>query len=190
MDQSSLSSMGYLDLSMPSFQFLYSARFWQYVFLILWVHRYFRLLVHCVSHWAYKSKPIPAKPSFTSKDVTVVIPTIHNAFEELRPSLESIMACNPAELILVTTADKMRSLQYLADSMGRKNIRVLFTPIANKRLQGLLTLKGATLKFRQPTTWMGVHLACLDAPAPIGLKFFRATNSSTDLEMRNGETGS
>jgi hypothetical protein len=135
MDQSSLSSMGYLDLSMPSFQFLYSARFWQYVFLILWVHRYFRLLVHCVSHWAYKSKPIPAKPSFTSKDVTVVIPTIHNAFEELRPSLESIMACNPAELILVTTADKMRSLQYLADSMGRKNIRVLFTPIANKRLQ-------------------------------------------------------
>ena len=58
----------------------------------------------------YKSKPIPSKPSFTNEDVTVIIPTIHNAFEELRPSLQSILACKPAELILVTTHDKRKAL--------------------------------------------------------------------------------
>lgn len=99
------------------------------------VHRYLRLIVHCFSHWFYKSKPIPEKPKYTENDVTVVIPTIHNNFEELRPSLESILACRPHELILVTTVDKAKSLQKLADTLSTPNIRVLFTSIANKRLQ-------------------------------------------------------
>ena len=94
-----------------------------------------RLLVHCVSHWVYRSKPIPAKPSFTSKDVTVVIPTIHNAFEELRPSLESILACEPAELLLVTTHDKRQGLERLASTLNGASVRVLATRIANKRIQ-------------------------------------------------------
>ncbi|KAL7762315.1 hypothetical protein ACKLNR_008850 [Fusarium oxysporum f. sp. zingiberi] len=126
---------GLLALPTPSFNFWYSTTFWLYLFVGLWVHRYLRLLVHCVSHWTYKSKPIPNKPTFTSKDVTVVIPTIHNAFEELRPSLESILACEPAELILVTTHDKRKDLQRLADSLVFPKVRVLDTPIANKRLQ-------------------------------------------------------
>jgi hypothetical protein len=124
-----------LPSGLPSLDFWYSTTFWAYVFWILWIHRYLRLLVHCVSHWTYKSKPIPSKPTFTSKDVTVVIPTIHNVFEELRPSLQSILACEPAELILVTTHDKRKSLQRLADSLSFARIRVLDTHIANKRLQ-------------------------------------------------------
>lgn len=100
------------------------------------MHRYVRLLVHSFSHWVYKSKPIPEKPTFTADDVTVIIPTIHNIFEELRPSLESILACRPRELILVTTADKHAALQSLAKTLSSPgSIRVLFTPIANKRMQ-------------------------------------------------------
>lgn len=118
-----------------SFNFWYSTTFWGWVFWCFWINRYLRLLVHCVSHWTYKSKPIPVKPSFTHRDVTVVIPTIHNAFEELRPSLQSILACQPAELILVTTHDKSKALNHLAESLGNPNVRVLRTPIANKRLQ-------------------------------------------------------
>lgn len=93
------------------------------------------MLVHCVSHWLYKSKPIPEKPKFTKSDVTVVIPTIHNAFEELRPSLESIIACQPAELILVTTHDKRKALKKLAKTLSGVPVSVYATPIANKRLQ-------------------------------------------------------
>lgn len=67
--------------------------------------------------------------------MTVVIPTIHNRFEELRPSLQSILACHPYELILVTTAAKYHDLQKLADSLNHPRIKVLFTQFANKRLQ-------------------------------------------------------
>ncbi|KAF4592055.1 hypothetical protein GQ602_002354 [Ophiocordyceps camponoti-floridani] len=116
---------------------------WAIVFWILWIHRYLRLLVHCVSHWTYKSKPIPEKPSYTSREVTVVIPTIHNVFEELRPSIESILICDPQELILVTTDPKRAELEKLAASLRvydgndkRCNrVSVYSTPIANKRLQ-------------------------------------------------------
>ncbi|TQV96236.1 hypothetical protein V2A60_003332 [Cordyceps javanica] len=118
-----------------STDFWYSPTFWCVVFWVLWVHRYLRLIVHCVSHWAYKSKPIASKPTFTNYDVTVVIPTIHNVFEELRPSLQSILACKPAELILVTTHDKREALDRLVATLGYPAIRVFDTPIANKRLQ-------------------------------------------------------
>lgn len=127
--------MDSLQWILPSSDFWHSTTFWVYLFWSVWIHRYFRLIVHCISHWTYKSKPIPAKPTFTSKDVTVVIPTIHNVFEELRPSLESILACDPFEMILVTTDEKRQDLEVLVNSMARSNIRVLSTPIANKRLQ-------------------------------------------------------
>ncbi|KAH6657184.1 nucleotide-diphospho-sugar transferase [Truncatella angustata] len=117
------------------FWFLESNRFWFWTACILWLHRYLRLIVHCFSHWFYKSKPIPEKPGYTADDVTVVIPTIHNCFEELRPSLESILACKPQELILVTTFDKEVSLRKLASTLSSRNIRVLCSSIANKRLQ-------------------------------------------------------
>ena len=65
----------------------------------------------------------------------MVIPTIHNAFEELRPSLESILTCGPYELILVTTHDKRKDLEKLAESLNFPRVRVLAVAIANKRIQ-------------------------------------------------------
>ncbi|KAI1170014.1 glycosyltransferase family 2 protein [Nemania sp. FL0916] len=123
---------------LPHLEFLSSAKFWWFTFWILWVHRYLRLIVHTVSHWLYRSKPIPDKPTFTADHVTVVIPTIHNMFEELRPSLESILACRPAELILVTTLDRHAGLEKLAKTLSRPEnvaVTVRSTNIANKRLQ-------------------------------------------------------
>lgn len=69
-----------------------------------------------------------------------MIPTIHNVFEELRPSLQSILACEPAELILVTTIPKREALEKLAISLMSESsscprIRVLDCTVANKRLQ-------------------------------------------------------
>ncbi|KAI5927342.1 polysaccharide synthase [Camillea tinctor] len=123
-------------LASPYFEILSSAKFWWYTFWILWIHRYLRLIVHTFSHWLYKSKPIPDKPRFTPDDVTVIIPTIHNVFEELRESLESILACRPHQLILVTTVDKHQALEKLVRTLSTPDsVRVLFTSIANKRLQ-------------------------------------------------------
>ncbi|KAI1353373.1 glycosyltransferase family 2 protein [Xylaria sp. FL0043] len=159
--------------SVESFSFshtgiLASARFWWVTFLFLWLYRYARLIRHTYSHWTYKSKPIPDKPTFTADDVTVIIPTIHNAFEELRPSLESILACRPAELILVTTVDKHEGLEQLAKSLSTPNVRVLFTPIANKRLQVCEALPkvntAITVMADDDVTWPSTLLPWILAP--------------------------
>ncbi|AEO61014.1 glycosyltransferase family 2 protein [Thermothelomyces thermophilus ATCC 42464] len=133
--------------------FLRSTEFWAFFHTLLWLHRYLRLLAHCVSHWRYKSIiPNLEKPRYTSEDVTVVIPTIHNHPENLRPSLESILACNPAKLVLVTTWNKHQALSRVATSLQMPNhtspvaIEVLYVDKANKRLQVCEALKGGHVK--------------------------------------------
>ncbi|KAK7972446.1 polysaccharide synthase [Apiospora saccharicola] len=115
----------------------------------LWLWRYTRTIVHSISHWTYKSKPRPKEPNYTPTDVTVVIPTIHNAPEELRPQLRSILDCKPYEMIMITTRDKETALRKLAKSLqsdtGAK-VRVLCTDIANKRLQVCKALPEVTTK--------------------------------------------
>lgn len=109
--------------------------FYQAIWVFLWLHRYVRTIVHFWSHWFYKSVPIPANPNYTGKDVTVIIPTIHNNFEELKDSLQSILACHPCELLLVTTSDKYNKLVKFTKTLEASNIRVFQTRIANKRIQ-------------------------------------------------------
>jgi cellulose synthase/poly-beta-1,6-N-acetylglucosamine synthase-like glycosyltransferase len=91
--------------------------------------------VHTISHWTYKSYKIPESPTYNVKDVTVIIPTIHNNFEELRESLQSILVCQPYELLLVTTTDKYDKLVAFAKTLEAPNIRTFHVPIANKRVQ-------------------------------------------------------
>ncbi|KAL2757087.1 glycosyltransferase family 2 protein [Sodiomyces alcalophilus JCM 7366] len=155
-------------LIFPDFGSWWTPTSWFYLFVSLWIHRYLRLLVHCVSHWIYKSKPIAAKPTFTPDDVTVIIPTIHNVFEELRPSLESILACKPYALLLVTTADKHSALEKLASTLPHHNVQVLSTPIANKRLQVCEALPKVTTKITimadDDVTWPSTLLPWILAP--------------------------
>ncbi|KAK0641463.1 hypothetical protein B0T16DRAFT_393733 [Cercophora newfieldiana] len=49
-------------------------------------------LFHCISHGTYKSVIPKEKPKYSSENVTVVIPAIHNDFEALKASLDSILA--------------------------------------------------------------------------------------------------
>lgn len=98
----------------------------------------------------------------------MVIPTIHHAFEELRPALQSILVCKPAELILVTTYDKRKALARLAESLAYPNVRVMHTPIANKRLQvceALPTVKTPiTIMADDDVTWPSTMLPWILAP--------------------------
>ncbi|KAK4462070.1 glycosyltransferase like family 2-domain-containing protein [Cladorrhinum samala] len=120
-------------------EFFWTVKFWVYLHVVLFVHRYLRLIVHCISHWTYKSITPSEKPKYTEKDVSVVVPTIHNRPEELKPSLESILACNPAKLILVTTYNKHAALKQAVSTLSAPNsttvIEVLHVDKANKRLQ-------------------------------------------------------
>lgn len=49
--------------------------------------------------------------------------------------MQSILACRPYELLLVTTSDKYDKLVCFAKSLEVSNIRIFHVPIANKRIQ-------------------------------------------------------
>jgi hypothetical protein len=75
------------------------------------------------------------------------LPTIHNNFDELAPSLQTILACKPAKLILVTTCNRFEALKKMAGTLRvpdlhQPAIEVLQVDKANKRLQVCEALEG------------------------------------------------
>ncbi|KAI9856421.1 MAG: hypothetical protein M1824_005459 [Vezdaea acicularis] len=109
-----------------------------HAFIFLWLYRYVRLIVNCISHWTFKPIPLPEKPSLTPADVTVIIPTILTAQDngaELRETIRSCLATKPHEIILVTTDAYRKSLSELTRSFHSPCLRVLCVPHANKRRQ-------------------------------------------------------
>lgn len=80
----------------------------------------------------------------------------------------SIIACRPAELVLVTTHDKRASLEKLVATLGYRHIRVMDTPIANKRLQvceALPTVSTAiTIMADDDVTWPSTLMPWILAP--------------------------
>jgi hypothetical protein len=97
--------------------------------------RYLRLVVQTIPHWVYKSIPVPQNPTFSYDDVTIILPTISNNVEELRKPISSMIACNPHTSFIATIESRYEALQKFAQSIYGKNIQVLRTPVANKRLQ-------------------------------------------------------
>jgi cellulose synthase/poly-beta-1,6-N-acetylglucosamine synthase-like glycosyltransferase len=101
--------------------------------------RYLRLIINAIAHWRYESKPVLSSPIFSSKDVTIILPTVFNNAEELRQPIQSMLACNPFQILLVTTECRYKILQKFSRSMNANRlqleVKVLKIPVANKRLQ-------------------------------------------------------
>ncbi|TKX19290.1 hypothetical protein C1H76_8475 [Elsinoe australis] len=103
--------------------------------VLLFIFRYLRLVVNLVSHWTYKSIPIPENPTYTSKDVTVIIPTIDGEGEELRRTIQTCLIAQPAEVIIVTVDANVKKALQLAAEININKVRVLSVTKANKRRQ-------------------------------------------------------
>ncbi|KAF2222570.1 polysaccharide synthase Cps1 [Elsinoe ampelina] len=103
--------------------------------VLLFVFRYFRLVVNLISHWTYKSVPIPENPTYTSEDVTVIIPTIDGEGEELRRTIQTCLITQPAEVMIVTVEANIKKALKLAAEINSKKVRVLDVAKANKRRQ-------------------------------------------------------
>ncbi|KAH8775314.1 glycosyltransferase like family 2-domain-containing protein [Diaporthe sp. PMI_573] len=108
-------------------------------FWSLFLFRYFRLAVDIVSYLTYKPSPIPASPSYTSRDVSVLIPTVENN-EAFINCAWSICVNNPAYLFVIAVGQEMRgeidnSLHYLRNEFPTVNIQVHHTNAPNKRRQ-------------------------------------------------------
>lgn len=97
--------------------------------------RYFRLIVNCIAHWTFRAIPIPQDPTYTSRDVTIILPTISTGGDELKDTIRSCLRTDPYELILVTVEPNLGPLQKLTNAIDPKRIKVLSIREANKRRQ-------------------------------------------------------
>ncbi|KAL9057330.1 MAG: hypothetical protein Q9162_002404 [Coniocarpon cinnabarinum] len=99
------------------------------------LYRYLRLIVNCVSHYTFKPIPKPIEPTYTSEDVTIIIPTLDGDNNELRAMIPTLLANYPSEIILVTIDLNFKKAMALATQFSSKRIQVMSIPQANKRLQ-------------------------------------------------------
>jgi len=124
-----------------------------------------------VAAWTYKPIRPRFPPSFTSKDVSVIIPTLGDS-DEFRRCILSIAACNPNTIIVVTPKKNVNRLQKLCESLSLFHVNVLGAPKANKRLQmiqGLKAVQTAITVFADddvfwPTTFLTYMLAPFEDP--------------------------
>ncbi|EMC98785.1 glycosyltransferase family 2 protein [Baudoinia panamericana UAMH 10762] len=108
---------------------------WLFVAVVVWLFRYVRLIVNCISHWTYRPRRIPEKPTYFSDDATVVLVTIATGGEELETTIRTTLQTNPFELILSTVDANVDALTKLAYAIDAKRIRVVSIREANKRRQ-------------------------------------------------------
>ena len=104
----------------------------------LW--RYLRLIVNLFSAWTFKPIPLPGTPSYSNRDVTVVIPTLANS-DDFRRCILTIDACNPAAIIVVTPKGRVDHVRKICTELGLPHVHILGAKKANKRLQMIQGLK-------------------------------------------------
>ncbi|KAH9205869.1 hypothetical protein DL95DRAFT_316683, partial [Leptodontidium sp. 2 PMI_412] len=84
------------------------------------LYRYVRLIINCASSWTFKSIPLPENPTYTSNDVTALIPTIyrkdqHNNF---RLCLRSYLVIKPHEIRVLTIKSDLLRITELAHNIN------------------------------------------------------------------------
>ncbi|KAH8653946.1 hypothetical protein BGZ60DRAFT_533043 [Tricladium varicosporioides] len=140
----------------------------QWWFIILFTIRYLRLIVHSIAHWRYKSIPIPNNPTYSNKDITIILPTISTDVKELRQTIQSMLACNPSQILLVTTKNQYNIIRNLCQSINVRNLTVFQSPVASKRLQVCkaipLVETSITVMADDDVTWPSTTIPWLLAP--------------------------
>lgn len=115
-----------------------SQDFW---FIILFVWRYLRLIVHMISFWLYKPIPTPANPTIHRSDCTVIIPIADPDPEDLKfkECLRTVLANNPARVIVTTVGrDNLALCRQICAPINAANgnkIQVIQQGRGNKRVQ-------------------------------------------------------
>jgi cellulose synthase/poly-beta-1,6-N-acetylglucosamine synthase-like glycosyltransferase len=99
------------------------------------IFRYLRLIVNLISNWTFKPTPIPDDPSYTNKDVTVIIPTIEGEGEGLERTIQTCLMTKPFEMIIVTVDASIKRAERTVAALNTSRIRILSVAKANKRSQ-------------------------------------------------------
>ncbi|KAF1943517.1 hypothetical protein EJ02DRAFT_373354 [Clathrospora elynae] len=109
---------------------------WFCIFSALFLFRYVRLWVNLASNWMYTPIQPVDYPTITSKDMTVIIPTVAEDLQQLKETVQSAYRLEPLELLLVTPDVRVKRVYQMVEELGSpKIIQVLSVSQANKRRQ-------------------------------------------------------
>jgi len=104
-------------------------------FILLFILRYLRLIVHMISFWLCKPTPVPIDPTYFPEDCTVIMPTVDPENPDFTECLTSILANKPSGIIIVTVgAEKLRLTREITAALS-PSIRVTAIEQANKHAQ-------------------------------------------------------
>ncbi|TKA82501.1 hypothetical protein B0A55_01247 [Friedmanniomyces simplex] len=111
------------------------------VFTALFLLRYLRTVVSIFTFNLYQPKRIGDKPTYTSRDVTVVVPTTFKSETELTHCLRCIFACSPAAVLIVSSEANTHMIRSICGLKGFSRVKVLGVEKLNKRTQMIKALK-------------------------------------------------
>ena len=131
------------------------------------VYRYLRIFVNELAFLMHQNIAVPAHPTLSSKDVTIVIPCLDG--NGIEATLRSVLATEPAKVILVTIhANLERAKSMLKGSEMFGHILVMSVPQANKRKQMMHALSEidtpVTIFVDDDVTWPITLLPWILAP--------------------------
>ncbi|KAK5108377.1 hypothetical protein LTR62_008407 [Meristemomyces frigidus] len=113
--------------------------------LTLWIalmlFRYIRTIVGMYTYIFYRPKPIQTTPTYTTNDVTVIVPTTFKSATELTHCLRCISACSPAAILVVTAVANVSLVEQICSLKTFRSVEVLGVEKLNKRLQMIKALK-------------------------------------------------
>ncbi|PPJ55902.1 hypothetical protein CBER1_03756 [Cercospora berteroae] len=107
------------------------------LFMVFFVFRYLRTVVSIFTWFSWSAIPVAEKPKYTSKDVTVLIPTTFKTPAELMACIKRILACNPAKVFVITSEANVHLVKDMCilHNFGQHNVVVLGVEHLNKRKQ-------------------------------------------------------
>ncbi len=124
----------YLSIPQKLGSFFLSVNPWGRVFIVIFLFRYVRLLVHIVAFWSYKPYPVPQHPSYRPEDSTVIVPTVQPYGEEFYECIRSVIHNGPAKILVVTAGVENFERALLITKLSPL-IRVSMVNLPNKREQ-------------------------------------------------------
>ncbi|KIH92081.1 hypothetical protein SPBR_02596 [Sporothrix brasiliensis 5110] len=116
---------------------------WTIAFVILFVWRYLRQVVHLVSFWMYRPAEPLTIPTITSRDATVIVPTIDPNNAHFQTGIVSAARNLPSKIVVVTAGEALRRETLSCSGVA---IEVLAAAEANKRVQTVTGARRATTK--------------------------------------------
>ncbi|KAI4171380.1 MAG: hypothetical protein LQ343_004336 [Gyalolechia ehrenbergii] len=138
------------------------------LFVSLFLYRYLRLAVNLLAFCMHRPIPLPENPRLTSQNVTVVIPSLQGDGGELWTTIQSILATEPYEIILVTVGAQEQRAKKVAKELNLSRVRIYSVSQPNKRRQMVRAIPEirteVTIFADDDVTWPSTLLLWMLAP--------------------------